>query len=109
MKFTAQLFFLVTFATAVASAAPYDVTLSEKFQVGGTELKPGDYKVEMQGTKAIFTMGKKTVQVPATLAKSERTWETTVFVSQRSKLKEIDPAGTQDRIILGAASGSPGN
>lgn len=99
--FTTCLFCLSTLALGIASAAAqYDVTLLDKFTVGGTELKAGDYKVEMQGTKAVFTMGKKTVMIPATLGKSEQPFVSTVFVSQRSKLKEIDLGGTQDKIVF---------
>jgi hypothetical protein len=103
-KFTTQLICLSTLALGIASAAsPYEVTLLDTFSVGKTELKAGDYKVEMQGDKAAFTTGKKTVLVPATLGKSDQTFASTVFVSQRSKLKEIDLGGTQDKIVFEAA------
>jgi hypothetical protein len=98
---TAQVLFLSTLALGIAHAAsPYDITLSDSFSVGRTELKPGDYKVEMQGDKAVFTTGKKTIQVPATMAKSDQTFATTVFVSQHAKLREIDLGGTQDKILF---------
>ena len=104
-KFTIQLFCLSTLALGIASAAsPYDVTLLDTFSVGKTELKAGDYKVEMQGDKAAFTMGKKTVMVPATLAKSDQPFASTVFVSQKSKLREIDLGGTQDKIVFEAST-----
>jgi hypothetical protein len=100
-KFTTILFCLSTLALGIASAgAPYDITLLDTFSVGKAELKAGDYKVEMQGDKAVFTIGKKTVAIPATLGKSEQPFASTVFVSQRSKLKEIDLGGTQDKILF---------
>ena len=105
--FTTQLICLSTLALGIASAAsPYEVTLLDTFSVGKTELKAGDYKVEMQGDKAAFTNGKKTVLVPATLGKSDQTFASTVFVSQRSKLKEIDLGGTQDKIVFEVATNS---
>lgn len=104
--FTAHVFLFSTLAVGIASAAaPYDVTLSDTFSVGKTELKAGDYTVEMQGDKAVFRTGKKVIQVPATLAKSEQTYAATVFVSQKSKLREIDVGGTQERIVFAP----PGN
>jgi hypothetical protein len=100
-KFTAYLFCLSTLAVGIASAASqYDVTLLDSFSVGKAELKAGDYKVEMQGDKAVFTIGKKTIAVPATLGKSDQPFASTVFVSQHSKLKEIDLGGTQDKILF---------
>jgi hypothetical protein len=101
MKITSQLFFLATAALGIANAAtPYDVTILDNLSVGRTELKAGDYKVEMQGDKAVFKSGKKTVEIPATLGKSDQVFSSTVFVSQHSKLKEIDLGGTQDKIVF---------
>ena len=103
--FTTRLFCISTLAMtalSIASAAtPYELTLLDTFSVGKAELKAGDYKVEMQGDKAVFTIGKKTVSVPATLGKADQPFASTVFVSQKSKLKEIDLGGTQDKIVFG--------
>lgn len=103
-KFTTQLFCLATLSLGIANAATYDVTLPDNVSVGKTQLKAGDYKVEIQGDKAVFTIGKKSVQVPATLAKNDQPFGSTVFVSQHSKLQEIDLGGTQDKIIFNAAA-----
>ena len=90
-----------TLALGIASAASsYKVTIPADIWAGDTQLKAGDYKVEMQGDKAVFTTGKKTVTIPATLGKSDQPFATTVFVSQKSKLKEIDLGGTQDKIVF---------
>jgi hypothetical protein len=100
-KFTAYLFCLSTLAVGIASAAsPYEITLLDTVSVGKAELKAGDYKVEIQGNKAIFTNGKKTIAIPATLGKSDQPFSSTVFISQHSKLKEIDLGGTQDKILF---------
>ena len=100
-NFTTRLVCLSLLALGIASAAdPYKVTVLDPVSVGKTELKPGDYKVEMQGDKAVFTMGKKTVAVPATLSKGEQPFASTVFISQHSKLKEIELRGTQDKIVF---------
>jgi hypothetical protein len=103
-KFTTCLFCLSTLAAGIAIAAePYNILLTDTFSVGKAELKAGDYKVEMQGDKAVFTNGKKTVAVPATLAKTEQTFDSTVVVSQRTQLREIDLGGTQEKIVFAAA------
>jgi hypothetical protein len=100
-NFTTRLVCFSLLALGIASAAdPYKVTVLDAVSVGKTELKPGDYKLEMQGDKAVFTIGKKTVAVPATLSKSEQPFASTVFISQHAKLKEIDLGGTQDKIVF---------
>jgi hypothetical protein len=39
----------------IASAKSYDITLDSRTMVGSTELKPGDYKLKVEGTQAVFT------------------------------------------------------
>ena len=99
---TARLFCLSALALGISAlpAFAYDVTLYDTFSVGKAELKAGAYTVEMQGDKAIFKSGKKSIEVPATLGKSDHTFSDTVFVSQRTKLREIDLGGTQDKIVF---------
>jgi len=48
----------------------------------------------------VFKSGKKTIEIPATLEKNDQAFGSTVLVSMHSKLKEIDLAGTQDKIIF---------
>jgi hypothetical protein len=104
-SFTTRLLCLATIALGVAGTAfSYDVTLTDNFSVNGTQLKAGDYKIEMQGDMAVFTKGEKSVQLRATLGKSDQPYSSTVFVSQRSKLLEIDLGGTQDKIVFASAS-----
>ena len=43
---------------AVASARSYTVSLTKPNVVGATELQPGDYKIEVNGDKAVLRQGK---------------------------------------------------
>jgi len=98
-------FSLATFALAAASAASsYSVKFDQPVTIGATELKPGDYKVEMQGDKAVFKSGKNVVEVPATLEKADKKYNYTSFSSEGSKVSEIDLGGTNMRIVFGPAS-----
>ena len=103
MKFTTTaMFFLGTVAASVAGAASgsYDVRLPDPVSIGGTQFKAGDYKVEMQGDKAVFKSGKSVVEVPATLGNSDKKYTFTSVVSEDSKLLEIDLGGTSAKILL---------
>ena len=102
-KFTTQLFCLATLALGTAYAEPFDVRLLDNLTVGKTQLKAGEYTVEMKGDKAVFKSGKKTVEVQATLGKNDEMFVSTVVLSLRSQLQEIDLIGTQDRIIFSAS------
>jgi hypothetical protein len=102
IKITARLFCFATLALGISQAAPYDITVFDTVAVGSAQLKAGDYTVEMQGDKAVFTLKstKKVTEIPATMAKSDSTFTSTVFISQHAKLKEIDLGGTQDKIVF---------
>ena len=55
--------FFATVALAVASASnSYRVTLFQPSMLGSTELKAGDYKVEVHDNKAVITRGKQSVE-----------------------------------------------
>jgi hypothetical protein len=92
-----------TVALGVASAASsYKVKLEAPLSIGSTELKAGDYKVEMRGEKAVFTSGKTVIEVPATMGKSERSYRWTSVVTEGSKLQEIDFGGTTENMLFNA-------
>ena len=78
---------VVTLAgSAFAAGKKYSVTIPENTTVNGTELKAGDYKVELTGTgdnvQVNFLKGKQTV------------------ASAPAKLVENDPNATRDSVIV---------
>lgn len=104
MKFTKLTFGLAALALGIASAASsYSVKLSDAVSIGGTQLKAGEYRVEMAGDKALFKMGKSVVEVPATLGKSDQKFTYTAVVSANSKIVEIDLGGTTTKILFSPA------
>jgi hypothetical protein len=111
MNFMKLTFGLATLALGVASAASgYNVKLYDSVWIGATQLKAGEYRVEMQGDKALFKSGKSVIEVPATLGKSDQKYNFTSLVSVDSKLHEIDVGGTNAKILFSpevqSASGS---
>jgi hypothetical protein len=99
------MFGLGTVALAVASATGSSrVDLNQPAWVGNTQLKPGSYKVEIQGSTAVFTDGKTVVKAPVTVEKSDHTVSLTeVETTAGSKITEIRLGGTSTRLIFKAA------
>jgi hypothetical protein len=89
-----------TLALGIASAASYSLNLTDPAWVGNTELKPGSYKVEMQGGEAVFTSAKETVEAPAVEEKADKKFRDTSFDSVDSKIREIHLGGTNTTIKL---------
>ena len=104
MNFMKLTFGLTILALGIASAASsYSFKLSNSVSIGSTQLKAGEYKVEMVGDKAVFKSGKSVVEVPATLGKSDQMYHYTALVSENSKIVEIDLAGTTSKILFSPA------
>jgi hypothetical protein len=109
MKLTKMLICASTLALGIATAASgYKVSLPSKMWVGSTELKAGDYRVEVSGNQATFKMGKESVQVPATVENSGTKFAETELDASQSKLQEIHIGGTSTKIVFtsGAAKGT---
>ena len=102
---------LCLFALGVASAASgYHVTLTSPMWAGTTELKPGEYQVEVGNGKAVFKNKKNTVEVPAKMETANSKFQTTALNSANSggkeKLEAIEIGGTTTRIVIGSSAGS---
>jgi hypothetical protein len=105
MKLTKLIFCAMTLALGVATAASgYKVSIPEKMWVGSTELKAGDYKVEVTGNQATFKMGKEAIQVPASLETNNTKYSTTEIDASESKLQEIHVGGTTAKIVFNGAA-----
>jgi hypothetical protein len=105
MKFMKLTFGIAALALGVASAASsYSVKIYDTLTIGGNQFKPGDYKVEMKDNKVTFKMGKSVVEVPATFATNDRKYESTTFVSENSKVIELDLGGTTTKVMFNGSA-----
>jgi hypothetical protein len=100
MSFSKLSVCFATLAIAVASAASnYSLTLFEPSTIGSTELKPGDYKLELNGEKATIKAGKNTVEAAVKVESgSEKFSKTTVKYTTgdgKYRVQEIRLGGTK--------------
>ncbi|MBV8841965.1 MAG: hypothetical protein JO307_04055 [Bryobacterales bacterium] len=112
MKLSQVTLAFATLALGIASAATtYKVNLPQSTWVGGTELKAGEYKVEVQGGQAIFKGEKQTAQAPAVEEKNDKKYAYTTLEAKDSKLNEVHFGGTNVKLVLkgGAASEEAGS
>ena len=99
-------FFVLFFTVALvfASAASYSVTLFQPSMVSGTELKPGEYKLTIDGGKATITKGKEKVEAAVKMetADSKFTSTSVRYSDQGGKMKvqEIRLGGTTTRVVF---------
>jgi hypothetical protein len=105
MKLTRLMLSFGTLALAIASAASsYHFSLFQPSVVAGTELKPGDYKVQLNGDKAIIKAGKQTVEAAVKVETgTEKFSETSVrfdTANGKMKVQEIRLGGTNTKLVF---------
>jgi len=98
------LFSFVLAGLAVASAKTYTVNLFQSAMVGNTELKPGEYKVEVVDQKAVIRNGKIESQAPVKVETGEAKYDTTTvrFSNADGKMhvQEIRLGGTKTKLVF---------
>jgi len=91
-----------TFALAVAGATTLHIF--DPTWVNGTELKPGDYKMDVEGNHAIIKHGNTSVDVPVTVQQTNEKYPETQLrlstVSGQTVLKEVRIGGTQTKVVI---------
>lgn len=105
MKMNKLMLGACVFALGLATAASaYHVKISDPTWVGTTELKPGDYLVQVDGDKITFKQGKKVIAVSAKVETSASKFSDTQMniktENGQAKLKELDLGGTKSKIML---------
>jgi flagellar hook assembly protein FlgD len=98
---------------AVGQAATYHVTLLKPTVVAGQELKPGDYKVEVNNNTAVISHGKQSVEAKVKTESTDKKNDATTVKyfkdGEKYKLQEIRIGGSKTTLVLhddGAAVGA---
>ncbi len=97
-------FVFLVLALAVAGAKTYSITLFQPSVVGQTELKPGDYRVEVQDTKVVIKNGNQTVESAVKVEKANEKFSATSvrYASSDGKyrINEIRLGGTNMKLVF---------
>ncbi|HEX5228148.1 MAG TPA: hypothetical protein VFW44_10580 [Bryobacteraceae bacterium] len=108
MKLTKWMLGACVFSLGIATAATYHVRIADPTWVGQTQLKPGEYNVNVEGDKVTFKMGKNVVSVPAKVETNTRKFSDTQMdvktENGQPQLKEIDLGGTTSKVKFGQSA-----
>ena len=89
---------------ALASAKSYSVTLFQDATFGTTELKPGQYKLEVNDTTATIHQGKLQGEAPVKIEEGEQKFNTTSVRYDTSgakpRIQEIRIGGTKTKLVF---------
>jgi hypothetical protein len=98
-------------AMAMAAGKTYTVKLYEPAMLGTTELKPGEYRVEVTDQKAVLKSGKVQKEADVKVETADSKFDTTtVRLSSGTKpqIQEIRLGGTRTKLVFSDAAKSPG-
>jgi len=88
----------------IASAKSYSINLVSPAKVGTIQLKPGQYKVKVNGSNAVFTDEKtsKSYTTPVKVENGETKYDDTRVQSSKDgdtdKIDEIDLGGSKTKL-----------
>jgi len=91
----------------IASAKSYDIRLDSPSMVGNQQLKPGDYKLKIEGTQAVFTdvQTAKSWTAPVKVENATQKFGDTVVESTQqgdmAHINAIDLAGSNTKLEFG--------
>ena len=95
-----------------AQAATYHITLLKPSFVAGQELKPGDYKVEVDNDKLVISHGKTSVETKVKTEAAEKKYDSTtvryVVEGEKYKVQEIGIGGTKTKLVIAGGGSQAG-
>ena len=92
-------------ALAVASAASsYNVTFYQPVMINGSELKAGDYKLELNDKTAVIKQGKTVTEAPVKVENDGQKYQRTAVRMNGMQVEEIRIGGTNTRIVFDKTS-----
>jgi hypothetical protein len=93
------------FALAIASAASsYSVTFYQPVMINGSELKAGDYKLELKDKTAVIKQGKTETEAPVRVENDSQKYQRTAVRLNGNQVEEIRIGGTNTRIVFDRGS-----
>ena len=95
---------LATAGTVTNVIGSYKINLIQPSFVNGTDLKAGEYRLNLQPDKVTLFVGKNALDFPVKIEKAEKKFDATAIryttVGGKSVVSEIRLGGTTTRLIL---------
>jgi len=95
---------LILSSLSILSAKSYSIMLSSTTKAGSVQLKPGEYKLTVQGANAVFTEvnGSKSYTTPVKVQEVDKKFTDTRVQSNKDgdgeRIDEIDLGGSKTKL-----------
>jgi hypothetical protein len=100
----AVLFVCLLAGMALASTKSFNVTFYQPATIGGTELKAGEYRVQLMDQKVVIKHGGETTEAAAKVETNGHKYDSTTVRyntdAGKNKVEEIRIGGTNMKIVL---------
>src|SRR5260370_9963877 len=94
--------FAILAASALANAKSFSVTLFQPSIVGGSELQPGDYKLDLNESKVVIHSGKNSVDAAVKIDTGDQKSSSTTLrystVDGKYRVPDIPLVGTATKL-----------
>jgi hypothetical protein len=98
------------FALAMASAATsYRVTFFSLSNVAGTDVKAGEYRLEIKDGKAVLKQGSTVVEAAVRVETADKKFSDNSIKYEGSKVQEIRIGGTTTRLVFEDGASAKGD
>jgi hypothetical protein len=95
---------IVLSVSAVANAKSFHVTLFQQSIIGTAELQPGDYKLDLDGSKVVISNKGKSAEAEVKVETSDQKFNSTSVRYQNGdgnyRIQEIRLGGTKTKLIF---------
>ena len=96
-------FAVLAFSAIAGAAEKHVITLYQPSVIGGQELKPGEYRIELTGNKLVVRDGKRVIEADVKLESQAKKFDTTsVRYLQDKQVSEIRIGGARTKVLLGS-------
>ena len=89
---------------ALASGKSYSITLYQPAQFGASKLPAGQYRVEVDGAKAVIHHGKEVCEAPVKVENTENKYDTTAVRFDNAagdmRIVEIHVGGSKTKLVF---------
>jgi hypothetical protein len=95
---------VLAFGMMAYASDTYHVTLLKPSMIGGQELKPGDYKVEVNNDTAVISHGKQSVETKVKSESVDKKYSSTTvryeIQGDKYKVQAIGIGGTKTKLVI---------
>ena len=96
--------FAILAVSALANAKSFSVTLFQPSIVGGSELQPGEYKLDLNESKVVIHSGKKSAEAEVKVETGDQKYSSTSVQYQNGdgkyRVQEIRLGGTKTKLVF---------